>query len=308
MIKVAVCVITFRRPEGLRRLLDGVNALTFHCDPLEVQVIVVDNDPNGSAEDTCHELRSRMQWPLRYEVEPRRGIPFARNKAVACALETADFVAFLDDDEAPDAGWLDELMRVQRAHDADVVTGPVLPHLSDDVPGWIVKGRFFESRRYPTGQRIDVAYTHNVMARGTVFRTLDKMFDESMALTGGSDSHYFRRVHRAGFTIIWADTALVHEWIPRSRACFGWLVRRSYRVGNSRSLAAIDLGSPWWTRLVLAVKALVWMGIGVLLVPCGLVIGRPVLVKGIRSIAYGAGYLASIVGARYREYKTANGT
>ncbi|MGB2984335.1 MAG: glycosyltransferase family 2 protein [Phycisphaerae bacterium] len=300
---VAICVITFQRPEGLRRLLRGLDALNFRADPPEVEIVVVDNDPNGSAGQVCDEYRSELKWPLRYHVEPRRGIPFARNRALACVADHADFVAFIDDDEVPEPCWLDELLRVQHSYDADVVAGPVVPYFPEEVPSWVVKGRFFERPRHPTGYRLDVAYTGNVLARRAVFQGMESLFDERMALTGGSDSHFFHRVHRAGYTIVWADEALAYEWTPLNRARFGWLVQRFFRIGNSRGLVAIDLGSSWSTRLVLAAKAAVWMVIGVLLVPCAPVFGRHVFVRSVRYMAYGTGLLLSIVGSRYEEYK-----
>jgi glycosyltransferase involved in cell wall biosynthesis len=66
-----------------------------------------------------------MPWPLRYVVEPRRGLSFVRNRAISEARAArADFVAFLDDDEVATAPWLTELLRVQGRYAADVVTGP----------------------------------------------------------------------------------------------------------------------------------------------------------------------------------------
>lgn len=306
-MKVAVCMITLQRPEGLRRLLTGLNALTFGAEPPELEVIVVDNDSNRSAEEVCNALRPALRWPLRYDVEPRRGIPFARNKAVACALETADFVAFIDDDEAPEPDWLDELLHVQRTYDADVVTGPVVPRFPDRVPAWIVRGRFFETPPHTTGRRMDVAFTHNVLVRSDVYRAMGTMFDGRTALTGGEDSLFFRRVRHAGYSIVWANAAVVCEWIPKSRACFRWLVQRSFRAGTMLGFVTLDLGSAWSGRFILAAKAAVWIAMGVLLAPLGLLAGRHVFVKAIRHIAYGAGYLASIAGARYEEYKTTHG-
>ena len=176
-MKIAVCMITLQRPEGLRRLLTGINALTFRAQPPELEIIVVDNDSSRSAEEVCNALRPTMNWPLRYDVEPRRGIPFARNKAVACAIDGADFVAFIDDDEEPEPSWLDELLWVQRRYDADVVTGPVLPRFPANVPGWVVKDGIFESYRYRTGQHRDKAYTGNVLVRADVFRSMDTVVE-----------------------------------------------------------------------------------------------------------------------------------
>ncbi len=155
---------------------------------------------------------------------------------------------------------------------------------------------------------MDVAFTHNVLVRSDVYRAMEPIFDERLAMTGGSDSHFFRRVHRAGSSIVWADAALVSEWIPKSRAGFGWLVRRFFRAGNTLGFITLDLGPTWSGRVVLAAKAAVWIGIGVLLAPCGLLVGRHVLVKGVLYIAYGVGYLASIAGTHYDEYKTTHGT
>ena len=104
-MEVAVCVITYRRPEGLKRLLESLNALTFQAQALDLRVVVVENDETGLAQRVCNDVRSTLRWPLEYHVEPQRGIPFARNKAVAVAKQTADFIAFIDDDEVPDAGW-----------------------------------------------------------------------------------------------------------------------------------------------------------------------------------------------------------
>lgn len=306
-MKVAVCVITFRRPEGVQRLLRGLDALTFEDTPPEIEIIVVDNDANGSGEQACNEVRPDLRWPVTYRVEPRRGIPYARNAAVACALESADLIAFIDDDEVPDPAWLDELLSVQRSHDADVATGPVVCDLPTDVPRWIVQGRFFESPRYETGTRRDVAYTHNVLVKSKVYRSMDTIFDQRMTMTGGTDSHFFRRVHRAGYSIVWANEALVRETIPESRACFRWLVQRAFRAGNGMTIIQRDTRPSWTTGVVLASKSVVWMMIGIVVSLPGLLLGRHVLVKGIRFAAYGVGMLAGLGGTRYEEYRKTHG-
>jgi GT2 family glycosyltransferase len=306
-MKVAVCTITFQRPEGLRRLLTALNALTFRADRPELEVIVVDNDPECSARALCDELRSEVRWPLRYDTEPRRGIPFARNKAVACAVDTADFIAFIDDDEVPQPTWLDELLRIQRLYDADVVTGPVVPRFPDNTPRWVVKSGLFATPRRRTGQRLHVAFTNNVLARAEVYRTVHPGFDERMALTGGTDSHFFRRAHRAGFTIVWAAKAGVYDWIPPSRTRFRWLVQRAFRAGNSMTIIHMDMRRSLLTAIVQAVKAGVWMGLGLLVALPGLVWGRHLLVKGVRFSAYGVGMLLGLFGVRYEEYRTTHG-
>lgn len=307
-MKVVICAITFHRPEGLGRLLRGLQALEFRADPPVVEIVIIDNDSARSAETVCDRMRDHLDWPLYYDVESQRGITFARNKAVDCALDRGDFLIFIDDDEVPEPGWLDELIRVQRAHDADIVTGPVVPKFAEDVPAWIERGGFFETPRYATGRRMDVAYTHNVMVRSDALRAMNPHFDNRLSLCGGEDSHLFRRLHGAGHSIIWADGAVVYESIPQSRACASWLIKRFYRIGNTMGLISIDLSRSLTIRPLLFAKSVVWGVIGMVVTVAGLVGGRHLLVRGIRYMAYGLGMLLSISGVRYEEYRKTHGT
>ena len=252
-----MCIATYQRPEGLKRLLEGLNKLAFDwCETPDLKIIVVDNDSAGHARALCEELRSSLRWPLKCSIEPRRGIPYARNRSVACAQEEhVDFVAFLDDDEVPEPSWLDELLFVQRLYDADVVGGPVLPHFTVPVPTWMTNAGFFERRRLPTGSLVDWAGTNNVLVRSQVFENMDKIFDERFALSGGSDRDFFTRAHQRGYKIVWADDALVYEWVPESRAKIGWLLQRHYRYGNTHSLRNVEAQPSVVVRARLAAEA-----------------------------------------------------
>ena len=147
--RVSVCVATFRRPEGLRRLLQGLAAQRFEREAApDVEVLVVDNEAAGRAAAVCDEVRSSFPWQLRGLEEARRGITFARNSGLRSVRPDADFIAFIDDDEEPDPSWLDALLVAQDRHRADVVTGPVVPRFAADVPRWVTRGAFFGPRRH----------------------------------------------------------------------------------------------------------------------------------------------------------------
>jgi succinoglycan biosynthesis protein ExoM len=307
-VRVAVCVITYRRPQGLRRLLNGLDELVFHKNPRpDLNIIVIDNDPTGSARAVCEGAKSNLRWPIRYCVEPRQGIPYARNRAISCAGPDVDFVAFVDDDEVPQPSWVDELLYVQHSYDADVVYGAVLPYFVEAPPAWILKGRFFEHHfvraRYPTGYPLELADTNNVLLRSQVFAGMDKLFDERFALTGGSDTHFFMRVFRAGYRIVWAEDAQVHDWVPRSRASVGWILQRAYRLGNTRSLCELDLEPSVAGRVVPPVKGVGRIVQGLLLLPVSLALGRHAFVGALHKICYGAGRLAGVLGVQYEEYR-----
>lgn len=305
-VSVAICVITYQRPESLRRLLDGLNHLTFNrFNPPHLKVIVVDNDSTGSASQVCESMIPSFKYPLTYSIEPCRGISYARNRAIACVPLDADFVAFIDDDEVPEASWLNELLTTQYEYNADVVSGVVLPYFpSETVATWIVKGRFFERSRYPTGYLRKTAATNNVLVRGEIFRIMDKHFDERFALTGGEDGHLFRRIYRAGYKIVWSDRALVYEWIPKSRTNIKWLLQRTYRTYSTFSLHEQEFDGSLQTQCIGVIKASGRIILGVLLILPSLVLGKHVFVKALLNISGGSGRFAGLVGKTYQEYKS----
>src|SRR5262249_45375236 len=148
--RVAVCIASYRRPQGLQALLGALQAQRFEGPRPELVVVVADNDPAESARPVCDDARRWLSLPLCYVAEPRRGVASARNASLRGA-SGADWIAFVDDDELPEERWLDVLLRVQRETGADVVTGPVLPRFERAPARWIVEGGFLATPRWPTG-------------------------------------------------------------------------------------------------------------------------------------------------------------
>jgi glycosyltransferase involved in cell wall biosynthesis len=302
--KVTVCVASYCRPEGLRQLLEALGRLTFtESRAPRVEIVVVDNDALGSAASVCETDGPLLPWPVRYVHEPRRGIATARNTAVRVAMAGADFIAFIDDDETPDARWLDELLSMQRASGADVVTGPTLARFETPAPGWVIAGGFFDPPRYRTGATLERAYTGNVFVRSRVFRGMEGHFEERLNLSGGEDVHFFRRAVGRGFTVVWNGEAIVSEWVPASRATVRWLVWRAYRVGNVWSICDRDLAGSRAYVALRSLRAVGRIGKALMLMPFGLVQGRHVLVRRAQAIARGLGYLVGAAGYRYDEYR-----
>ena len=302
---MAVCALTFRRPRGLARLVEGLRNLEIPADA-EVYLVIVDNDPEGSAGDQIHAAQESFPWPVRYVVEPHPGIPVARNTAVRVAAD-ADFVAFIDDDEFPDRHWLKELLVVQKNTAADVVTGPVLPDFEKDPPQWIVGGGFFDRPRFPTGERINWATTSSVLIARHLLESAEP-FSTDMQRTGGSDTHFFMRSEMEGATIVWADEALVSETIPDTRMTTSWIVRREYRRGNTLSICLRSLQDSPLRRVRRTGHAVLRIGQGVGTILMSIFRGRPTAVRGLQRVAFGLGMIAGLVGLRYEEYVVVHGS
>ena len=120
---VAITVVTYRRPESLKRLLDSLNGLRFqHGDPPRIRICIVDNDAEQSAKAVVENHRFSRDWELFYDVVEQRGLSHVRNRAIELSAQ-ADFLVFIDDDQVADENWLSELLKTQQEFNADVVWG-----------------------------------------------------------------------------------------------------------------------------------------------------------------------------------------
>jgi succinoglycan biosynthesis protein ExoM len=302
---VAICCITFRRPDGLRRLLDGLNELTFRKNPEpRITVVVVDNDAAAPMRACIDARRLRFRWPLRYECEPVQGVSSARNRALDLVPPDADCIAWIDDDEVPVPGWLDELLHVRRTYGASIVQGPVRPHFLAPPPRWLVRGRFLELGPYRDGGSLHYGYTGNSLIDAAVVRQLGLRFDPRFDRTGGEDQRFFGRALAAGHGVTTAEQALVHEWVPASRTTLTYLLRRRFRMGTT--LAMIDRIEGGRGRLALrAVKGVGRIGLGLAQTTTVLSQGAAGLAAALCTIAWGAGALAGLLGVTHREYDAA---
>jgi succinoglycan biosynthesis protein ExoM len=301
-VSVSICIATYKRPQQLRELLAGIAALVFRrvAEP-DITVVVVDNDPSASAEKTCNS--SPLPWTLKYAVETRRGIAQARNRAVRESVG-ANFIAFIDDDEFPEPLWLDELLAAQECFGSDVVCGSVIPNFAEDVPNWVKAGRFFERRLYASGYSLDKCSTNNVLIRRSLFTHVHS-FDERFALTGGEDTQFFLRVHKAGYTIISSAEARVYEPISKARGNLPWILRRAYQSGNSWVLCECSLDRRTSTGIVRMTKACGWIVVGVVSACFSPLFGMAAVARSLRNVVLGMGMLTALVGQSYQPYQTA---
>jgi succinoglycan biosynthesis protein ExoM len=115
----------------------------------------------------------------------------------------------------------------------DAVLGPVDAVYSDAAPAWIRALDFHSTRPVETAGRILKGYAGNVLLRRASVQAHGLRFDLARGRTGGEDDDFFYRLTDAGGRIGYAPDAVAYEPVPDSRAGLKWLIKRSFRTGQT---------------------------------------------------------------------------
>ncbi len=316
-LSIAICACTYKRPDGLRALLDGLARQTFADTPRPaLHIVIADNEGSDQARQICADFERRSGIPLTYVHEPERGISFARNACLKRLPAECDFFAFIDDDEVPAPDWVDQLLHAQAKTGADVVAGRVEPVFDAGAPQWIADGRFFGSprRSYDLDapkladlQELERAATNNVLVRASAVRQLGLEFDPELALCGGGDSLFFATLHKQECRIVFADRAVVDDYIPLSRANFRYVLFERFRWANVNALIDEKLGvRPVPSAAARVGEGAKHIGLGFRRVwKTALSSKRSTdrFAVGAFQAAHGLGIIAAAFGFRYQHYK-----
>jgi len=264
LVTVAVC--TRDRTESLRGCLDALVELDYPA----LDLLVVDNAPGSDASE-----RLVRQYPaVRYVCEPRPGLDWARNRAIAEAR--GEIIAYTDDDVVVDGGWAKALAEVF-AEDPQVmaVTGLVVPYELETDAQLLFEcyggfGRGFVRRWYrrdPGKGSKDTLHIGagrfgtgaNMAYRRSLFECIggfDPALDVGTVTNGGGDLEMFFRVLQEGYTLVYEPAAVVRHCHRRDYAqlrtqltnngigLYAYFVRSALAYPEMR-IAIIRFGL-WW--------------------------------------------------------------
>jgi glycosyltransferase involved in cell wall biosynthesis len=302
---VAICICTFRNPDGLRALLQGLDqqVLETIADG-ELTVAVVDNDAAASAAEVLERYAATGRFKLCRETQPKRGLSSARNTALQLAFASkSDLFAFLDDDEVPSPRWLQSLVACFVEASCVIVIGPVEPRFEATPPRWMDAGDFFRKRCLGVDER-EEGHTSNVMMRTAAIAASGVLFDEALNSIGGEDVVFFRTLRSRGFDIKCMPSAVVYESIPRGRSSLKWMMRRWLRSGATRTQMIGGANNGWRNRFANAVRGLGRIAAGSLLVVVTATLRRDfaAVARSISTVCRGVGMLLAAFGISYQEY------
>jgi glycosyltransferase involved in cell wall biosynthesis len=200
-------------------------------------VLVIDN---GSTDDTFDvAMAFTAAHPcFRFIVEPRQGLAYARNRGWQEAR--GDYVAYIDDDARPDAGWIAAIERFADTHpNAAVFGGPYRAFSPTRMPDWFPreygswdlghKERRLSNREYLNGTNM-------------VFRRNDLQsmggFKEALGMRGtelgyGEETELMMRMHERQMEIYYSPAVVVEHAVLDYKMHLRWLLKSAYRNGRS---------------------------------------------------------------------------
>lgn len=225
-IRVSVIVPVLDGAEHVGRCLEALRSQSHPAEHTEL--IVVDN---GSVDETRGRVRDHGATLL---VERSSRSPYAARNA-GLAQATGDVVAFTDSDCVPAKDWLERGLACLHREAADLVAGRVsFSYRQRPRPGEILDAITNLDQARSVAQRA-VAKTGNLFVARRVFDSIGR-FDARRR--SGGDVSFTARASGAGFTLVYADDAVVEK--PARGA---WaLARKQYRVGRGEILSWNEAG------------------------------------------------------------------
>ena len=303
MYNLVIGIATYKRPIMLKKLVLSIIGCNINKSSIkDVNIIIVDNDIDKTAEIAVNELKERFcnSYKMDYFNHPAKGISNVRNELIKKAsLLNPDFIVFIDDDEYVTSEWLNELVKTIINNNSDAVRGPVLAVLDKSVPEYI--SYWFKRESYADNAQIYSLTTGNLILKYTSLKKYDVWFDSRFNIIGSSDNYFGVQILKKGAKINWSANAITYETIPKNRANLKWLIRRIYRLASTYTYV-LKLSKENLKVIKKILVSLIYIILGVVTV---IIILIPVKKKywGILKLTEGIGGIAGLGNLMYKEYK-----
>lgn len=246
-VHIAILVCTAQRPKMLVKCLKSLSKQTI-AGQCELTIIVIENDAIQPTKPIVDSLNVGVFEPknidLIYDFEAKRGIPFARNKALeVCCKVAPDYVLMIDDDEIAPANWIECHLQFMEEFQADIIRGQVYPVYDVSTPFAVKMAPKMKNH----GKLLKTCATGNVFFKFFIIdpKGLNLKFDNRFS-QGHEDTEFFERAYKFGMRIINNEKSIVTETVPESRTKYSRFFMRNLQYGAVISYELI-LKRGWFT-------------------------------------------------------------
>lgn len=308
-LRIAVAIPTFRRPERLASLLAALPDRFAELEGgVSVEVFVIDNDPDRSAEALA--TSDDLPVATTYAPEPTPGIAAARQHALDVTTGF-DLLAFIDDDEVPHPNWLRALVDTWRRTGAAAVAGHVRTVFPSGTDPWVLASGLFARPLREDGESLPAAGAGNLLLDLAWIRRAGISFDASLGLSGGEDTLFTRAIVRAGGRVVACPASVAEDLLEEGRATRRFALARARHHGQTQSVIELRLADGAVARAVSRVRNLIkgagWAVRGALRQASGaLTRSLSRRAAGSREVQRGIGLVQGALGAAAPEYARDN--
>lgn len=243
-LELAIC--TLNRSSDLLTTLRGLE--NQRCS-FDWEILVVDNGSKDGSLEALQDFSGKTELRIQAISEPRRGISFARNRALEMAK--GEILVFIDDDMNCDPWLLQNHVRSFENPSVVATGGRILPLLPTFVPRWL-SAALDEEIGGPTGRydfgnevveitpesNIALPFSGNLGLRRSValkaggFRT-DLGWTKDGKRLGSEDTDLLKRITRLGGRVLYLPNAKVIHRVQAERVTKAYY--RTWNVGYGRS-------------------------------------------------------------------------
>ena len=249
-MELSIVISTYNNAVSLIRTLQSV--VGQDADKSLWECVVVNN---ASTDDTTSRFAAfaneYKDINLRMVEEPQQGLSYARNRGIK--ESKGSFIAFIDDDETINEGFVSAYLDASHNHGAFAAAGKVIACYETARPKWM--SHYTEkmiANPIDLGNEV-VTITSTVtpaggnMAFNREIFALYGGFDTSLGrkggtLLGGEENEFFSRIRNLGERVYYTPNAIVYHHIPERKLTPEYFDKLSYGVGVSKRLRAENEG------------------------------------------------------------------
>ncbi len=266
--EVSVVIPCYDRLALLERTLRA--CVTQDVPGVKWEIVVADNHPGRLAASLVAGMSAPV--PLRHVEAGERNIALARNRGIAAAH--GKLIAFVDDDEAPEPGWLHAHLTCLDRTGADASFGPKFPVFEGgSAPSWDPDGAYYTTD-FGLPADADIRPldwwppqarglgTGNSMIRRDTCLAGPAPFDEVFGRSGGEDTMLLLGLAKLGRRFVWCPDAKVMEFNEAARLSPRYMSARLQRSGRHSAAVRLAISEhKLATRLGTSVVGLGQLGI-----------------------------------------------
>lgn len=250
-MELSIIISTYNNATSLVRTLESVAKQDYDKKAWEC-VVVNNNSTDDTAERVAAFAKEHSDVTIRLVDEPQQGLSYARNRGIT--ESKGQFLAFIDDDETINEGFVSAYIDLFRNHGAFVGSGALKVCYDSARPKWM--SHYTEkmiANPFDLGDEIvtvttKITPTGGNMAFNREVFNLYGNFDTNLGrkgevLFGGEENDMFDRIRNLGERVFYTPHAIAYHHIADRKLTSEYFDELSYGVGISKRLRAEKYGT-----------------------------------------------------------------